>query len=599
MKNRLFSRYGIFTALFAIILTLIIAGTVLLCSYKAKNTSDVPFSLSLKEGNISIYPFERDGEYYLFIPDGFSLSDFDLRKNNLQIENDFTKYDGEDKLIIKADREYLVHIIEIDRVPALFINITAGDIDEVNQDKDKKTVARAQFSIYDENAVCVLNQSGKVKGRGNTSWLYYDKKPYSITLNKSESILGMNPSEKWCLISNSAEKYAVANDLVYSFAEKLDLNYVPDRRYVNVYINGKYNGLYLLAERIVSEENRWQADNRDSYLLETDMNMNPAKMDTYFITKGNNIIEVKHPNWGGASRIETIKNEVQQLEDSLLDFENDEWKEKIDMDSWARIYLLDEFFENVDGGFHSVFFYKDKNGLFVRGPVWDYDRSFADDPNVILTGNEYRSANQISVAYNYCLLQRKEFKQRVLQIFEGEFVPLIDSFLSSEIQNKEQMIHSSVIADQIRWKTSIDEDFHSDELFDYLMDRSAFLIEYYSNIDRYCKVQIEETGMAYYLRNYIVPKGGRVSDITNLNKDLITGDLYYKDTGFLFDADDVVDRDICLVRKLDYEETIPNLHPETEENSVGFLYMTTIFVFLIGFVALLVVVFKRFVDGKI
>ncbi|MFT4547374.1 MAG: hypothetical protein ACI9MB_001320, partial [Verrucomicrobiales bacterium] len=47
----------------------------------------------------------------------------------------------------------------------------------------------------------------------------------------------------------------------------------------------------------------------------------------------------------------------------------------IDVDSWIDHHLLNIMVMNIDWGRHSAFFYKDRGGKIVSGPVWDYDRA--------------------------------------------------------------------------------------------------------------------------------------------------------------------------------------------------------------------------------
>ena len=52
-------------------------------------------------------------------------------------------------------------------------------------------------------------------------------------------------------------------------------------------------------------------------------------------------------------------------------------EEYIDLESWAKKYLVEEIVKNFDGGISSQYFYKDSDAkgepLLYAGPVWDYD----------------------------------------------------------------------------------------------------------------------------------------------------------------------------------------------------------------------------------
>lgn len=52
-------------------------------------------------------------------------------------------------------------------------------------------------------------------------------------------------------------------------------------------------------------------------------------------------------------------------------------REKIDTSSFAKYYLLNEYFKTFDFSVTSVFFYY-KDGKFYAGPPWDYDLSMGN-----------------------------------------------------------------------------------------------------------------------------------------------------------------------------------------------------------------------------
>ena len=70
-------------------------------------------------------------------------------------------------------------------------------------------------------------------------------------------------------------------------------NYASDYKHVNVYMNGEYNGVYLLAEQQQANGNRIRLNEAETdytgtdigYLLELD---NYAKEEDYYFEIGNN-----------------------------------------------------------------------------------------------------------------------------------------------------------------------------------------------------------------------------------------------------------------------------------------------------------------------
>ena len=538
--------------------------------------------------DIKIIPEEKEGMCRIYLPSGFSLSEFKLVKDDQTILEDLSALNNENKLLIDG-KEYLFDVVETDGISSLFIDVKTGDIDKVNADEYKNEKARALLQVIDEKGNADLEEYASIKGRGNTSWRFYEKKPYNIRFDSDVSILGMSEDKHWALLANEVDGTEIDNALVYDFARKLDLSYVPDYRYTNVYIDGKYNGLYLLSERIEVSNTRLDLKRDSSYLLEIDLNAKHDLLDNYFISEGNNLVEIHYPQIVSDSFLAVIENEVNDFEAALKDLESDRWKEMIDIDSFARVYLIDELFENVDGGYCSVFFYKGDDGKLVRGPLWDYDRCFGYSARQIMAGNARKYGNQLSDSYNYWLLKREEFKDRVRQIYEKEFLPVLQDYGYARIDEIQRLISSSYNADCIRWDREENIDSYK-KIQPFLEQRSLFLSDYFENEDRYVKLQIEDE--LHYLNNFILEKGSSIYDAYDLDKGLLNTILYEKESGEVFNKDRAVYDDLCLVRGEEYETYLPDLSTANKEN-VGFFNLAAVAAFLFCFGLAVHIIRKR------
>ena len=103
--------------------------------------------------------------------------------------------------------------------------------------------------------------SGEVKVRGNWTTTY-DKKPLRIKFDKPQDMLRMNDGAKfknWLLLAEYKDASLLRNKTALSIARDLlqrDGHYVSDAEFVEVYINGNYWGVYLLAEQQQVQANR-------------------------------------------------------------------------------------------------------------------------------------------------------------------------------------------------------------------------------------------------------------------------------------------------------------------------------------------------------
>ena len=80
------------------------------------------------------------------------------------------------------------------------------------------------------------------------------KKPYLLKLTRKSDFLGMRPAKKWVFLANAADETNLRNKIVYDFARRLDFGFVPDSRFADVFLNGRYTGLYLITEKVECKE---------------------------------------------------------------------------------------------------------------------------------------------------------------------------------------------------------------------------------------------------------------------------------------------------------------------------------------------------------
>ena len=97
-----------------------------------------------------------------------------------------------------------------------------------------------------------------VKVRGNWT-ANYDKKPLRIKFDKKQSMLGLNEGQKfksWLLLAEYKDWSMLRNATAFGLASKLGSGYVSDYKFVEVYLNNEYWGVYLLCEQQEIKEGR-------------------------------------------------------------------------------------------------------------------------------------------------------------------------------------------------------------------------------------------------------------------------------------------------------------------------------------------------------
>lgn len=122
--------------------------------------------------------------------------------------------------------------------------------------------ANATISVSGaENQYLLTNVTGQVKIRGEYSSTY-PKRPLRIDFDTEQPMLGLNRGAKfktWILLAEWKDSSMLLNSVAQYIANALlesDGYFVTDFRYVRVYLNGEYNGLYLLVEQPEIDEFR-------------------------------------------------------------------------------------------------------------------------------------------------------------------------------------------------------------------------------------------------------------------------------------------------------------------------------------------------------
>ncbi len=253
-----------------------------------------------------------------------------------------------------------------------------------------------------------LGKTG-IEFRGSTSQTFFPKKPYGFELwvdstqvSRKVALLGMPSESDWVLNTSYNDKTFMRDVLAYDLANRMG-RYATRTRYCEMVINGSYEGIYILMEKIKKDKNRVdistlkttdntgddvtggyilkidKTEGTKSRLWNTELTVNSKK---YIIP-----IQIEYPKLADITEQQYtyIKNYVTEFETSLKanDFLSPtaKWRSMSDIDSFVDYFLLTEMTKNVDGYRLSTYFYKEKDskgGKLKMGPAWDYNLSFGN-----------------------------------------------------------------------------------------------------------------------------------------------------------------------------------------------------------------------------
>ncbi len=141
----------------------------------------------------------------------------------------------------------------ISRLPVMYID-TENNAEIVSKEEYINATMSLQGSELFSDNEWLYEGAIEIKGRGNSTWKRFDKKPYKIKLDSKSDLLGMGGNKHWVLLANYIDESLMRNALGFRFAEQLGL-VTMQSTWVDVVLNGSYVGNYLLCEQIrVSDE---------------------------------------------------------------------------------------------------------------------------------------------------------------------------------------------------------------------------------------------------------------------------------------------------------------------------------------------------------
>lgn len=510
---------------------------------------------------ISVYEAD-DGSCYVFLPSYTNMEQITVSTTSegslagdelvngmdcahLELATDY-------ELVIGNDYHTTVQFIQSSNVATLYINTVTGNMDRIHENQEyEETAAIVLYS--NKGMLDCIDGACTIRGRGNATWSY-DKKPYSLTLSMDDALLGMGSASNWILLANATDETNLRNKLVYDLAGRVGCEWAPDCAYVDVYLNGNYNGLYLLTEKIEPRSNRLDIDtNSGDFLCKIDLSSRWDSLRNPFKTASGRTVEISEPKGLKEDEITTIEELVNELEQTILSGSDLIMADHLDLDSYVRRYLIDEISANADSDLASSYFYC-KDGTFYAGPVWDYDNSFGSsirnmNPCAFTAKNAHK-ASSFASPYYAALYENDSFYQRVTELYQTNFLPLLEQLIDSDIKSISDNISAATAANSLRWHSMLaqmDSEIRTaDALVEYLRARVDFLSSAWIDGVDYCTVQIEVIqGISY--QNTSVVRDCYL-DCSNINMENVTWII--SETGEIFDVTQPVQEDIILVQQV-------------------------------------------------
>lgn len=282
-----------------------------------------------------------------------------------------------------------------DKYQVFGIYITIDNPSEWTDDKvDAKEWVNCYISIDASGQYPDLSMSGKIRGRGNSTLLWYDKKPYRIKFDSSSKLLGIKKNKDWVLLANWRDVTKCMNTFCFQAADIMGLPFTTPVRYAELFINGEYRGLYQIAEQVEVGGNRVNIDEEKGLLMTLDLDdgpdLDPTGTQNFWSKVFRMPVAIKSPKNLTKDQVDSVRNEFAVLENAIKVYNYDIVDSLMDLKSYIAMIQLQELAYNVElSAPRSVFFFRNKGGKWTFGPAWDWDAGFDFSWSDMYTGHTY------------------------------------------------------------------------------------------------------------------------------------------------------------------------------------------------------------------
>ena len=335
----------------------------------------------------------------------------------------------------------------------------------------------------DYNCTITIINNGKIensensfiKVRGRSSNFASPKKSFRIKFASKQKILDIKGKEKkWTLIANHFDRSFLRNFLAFKISDLIGLKFSPRCRPVDVLINGNYRGTYYICDKLEVGKNRLNITKMEEtditepnisggYLLEIDASSRRGGGNSIFKTdKGiNGKIEYPKEDKITSEQKTYIVQKLNKFEDEVYNGVLD----SIDLESYSKYFLVEEFCADPDHVFSSFYFHKERNDdKFYFGPVWDFDLAFDNDRRLKPTSEKpefslnYGDSSGTTRQFIKTLLANKNVIKYIKKTWENlcETVLTEDALLDF-IEENSAKIKESVELNILKWDNTVSE----------------------------------------------------------------------------------------------------------------------------------------------
>ncbi len=347
-------------------------------------------------------------------------------------------------------------------------------------------VNKLNFGDYCKSKVSYFNPDGiiqfkdsptKIKYRGNAS-AHYGKKNFTIKFIDSKCFSG-NCHKHWKLNAEYIDKTFLRNKLSYDLFRLLSPgNYAPHIHFSEVYLNGRYNGLYAVTERI--DEDRLKLNKSDTNCVifkEPPISTPPEQHQKKYLSLNKfshyaefyksfsekafkNLIEELYYNQRFPDVSDRDKSYlIHQITEFIYNSSDEDFSDEAIFSSYFNLkniidwHLLLLITNNSDGLVKNFYLYRMSEMEPFYFCPWDYDHSYGRDGDGELNQNSFLDISRMRLLVRLLETNAFNYRQKLFDRFQSlKKEDILTAYnIHNIIDNDVFSIEESIHRNENRW----------------------------------------------------------------------------------------------------------------------------------------------------
>ncbi len=301
---------------------------------------------------------------------------------------------------------------KVTEVPQVYISTANGRGNTLSKSKG---YVDTDIVIADVDGT-IIAEAGTIKVRGNST-AHAEKKPYNIKFSSKHDVFGMGNSKKWCLLANCFDPSLLRNSVALEVAHEMNLAYTSENCFVELWIDGVFKGCYLFTEAVEAGDTRVDIKVKNGEFM-IELEKSRVEEGTTYITNANGLrFSFKEPEEPTEEQYQNVKEVLDRVTAAIDSGDYSQVEAAIDVESFAKFFVLNEYMRNNDFNFSSTNFYY-KGGKLYAGPAWDFDLSSGNGSEENPDNKRYDKPKALYGNWYPYLFKYSEFQKLAIETFD-------------------------------------------------------------------------------------------------------------------------------------------------------------------------------------